>query len=250
MADSILTRGNGMTAWKDASPATDNFFTGSMTTGTNSFDPYVSGYAFIYWLKVPSWVPNGDVFKQLSQKNFKSFQGLQNQDLETEGAKMGFSVNETHYTKSLGAKPSEFTLKYQEHSGSPLTSPYDAWVSGIRDPKTNIATYPALSGLPYHSSNHTGTLLYIVTRPDANNFSGNNIEKSFLWTHVQPKRINMEHYNFEQGSHDMFDLDQPFSGVLNYGQAVDEFAAGYVASRTYAFYNENSFENIGVYTGS
>lgn len=243
-----LKRTAGINNWNQANPIDDGFFTGGINTGATSFDPYVSGYAFIFWLKVPTWISKPDVFKQYSQKNFKSFQGHSNLDLETEGVKNGFSQNETHYAKGLGAKPSEFTLKYQEHSGAPMTPTYNSWVSGIRDPKTNIATYPKQYGLPYHSSNHTATLLYVVTRPDADNASGGqNIEFASLWTHVQPKRINLEHYNYDQGAHDFFDLDQPFSGVMNIGQKVEAFAAGHLAKNIYPFFTEGGFDNIGKY---
>lgn len=225
------------------------FFTGGINTGNNSYDPYVSGYAFIFWLNVPDWIGDVERFKQYSQKNFKSFQGHSNIDLETEGVKSGFSNNETHYTKGIGAKPSEFTLKYQEHSGATLTPAYNAWVSGIRDPKTGIATYPKRYNKQYHSSNHTATLLYVVTRPDADNIAGGqNIEFASMWTHVQPKRINLEHYNYDQGSHDFFDLDQPFSGVLNIGSAVENFAVGYIKDRLYSFGSEDDFSNINKYT--
>jgi len=233
----------------DAAPSGENFFTGSVQTGVQTFDPYVSGFAFIAWLKVPAWLSNTTEFMQYSQKNFKSFQGHQNIDLETQGVQMGFTQNETHYTKGSGTKSAEFTLKYQEHSGAPMTPIYNEWVSGIRDPRTGIATYPAMAGVEYHSSNHTGTLLYVVTRPDANNFSGRNIEFCSLWTHVQPKRINLEHYNYEQGNHDFFELDQPFSGYMSIGPKVEEFAASYIADRVHAFYTEGSFDNIGIYTG-
>lgn len=244
----ILTRDATM-HHHDASPVTENFFTGSVGHGANSFDPYVSGYAFIIWVKVPSWLPHGDEFKAFSQKNFKSFQGLANIDLETEGARMGFTANETHYTKGTGTKPSEFTLKYQEHSSSPMTKEYNSWVSGIRDPKTGIATYPKEFGIEYHSNNHTGTLLYVVTRPDADNFDAKIIEHASLWTHVQPTRINLEQFNYESGSHEFFDLDQPFKAVMHVGQEVEKFAEGYAKGRIYPFYTENSFENITTFTG-
>lgn len=239
-------------SYKPKEPTTANdFFSGSVHTGKESFDPYVSGYAFIYWLALPKWVTDhslkaGGDFKALTQKNFKSFSGISNIELETEGVKGGFTGNETHYTKGIGNKSSEFTLKYQEHSGSPLTQTYNYWVTGIRDPKTGIATYPAAHDLPYHSSNHTGTLLYVVTRPDADNFGGLDrgvIEHASLWTHVQPKRINLEHYNFEAGDHSFFELEQQFTGVFHFGPVVEQFAYNYIKSHTYNFITENSFEN-------
>jgi len=245
----LLTRDSGM-AGHDASATADNFFTGSIVTGKGSHDPYVSGFAFIAWVKIPTWLPDGEEFKALSQKNFKAFSGLADIDMETAGITAGFTSNQTHYATKTGEKPSEFTLRYQAHSGSVLQKKYDAWVSGVRDPKTGIATYPKEFGLEYHSDNHTGALLYVVTRPDADNFGGNNIEHASLWTHVMPKRIALNHFNFEQGSSEVNDNEQPFAGYLNFGQAVDQFAKKYIASKVYPFISENNFSNISTYTGS
>lgn len=248
--DNLLNRTSKLHRHDVQVDATDgSLFNGSLRTGVGSFDPYVSGFAFIKWVNLPSWIDQAN-FRALTQKNFKSMQGISNVELETEGVKGGFTNNEFHYTKGIGNKSSEFTLKYQEHSGSPLTRIYDHWVSGIRDPKTGIATYPSRYNLPYHSAYHTGTLLYVVTRPDADNFGGlnsGNIEKAFLWTHVQPKRINLEHYNFEAGSHDFFELEQQFTGVLHFGEAVDTWASTYIRDKVYPFYTENSFDDLAYY---
>ncbi|WP_368880307.1 hypothetical protein [Proteus mirabilis] len=244
----ILRRDPGLSN-HEATATADNFFAGSVQTGANSYDPYISGYAFIFWLKVPSWLSNAEEFKAFSQKNFKGLQGIQNIDMDTEGIRAGFTQNETHHSKALQAKPSEFTLKFQNHAGSPMIKHYNEWVSGIRDPKTGIATYPKEFGLEYHSSNHTGELLYVVTRPDANNFEGNNIEFATLITSVQPKRILMEHFNFEAGSNEFSDGEMPLAGYLNIGEKVDKFAQQYAKDRVYNFITENSFDNINQYTG-
>lgn len=231
------------------SPTGGTIFNGSIRTGVGSFDPYVSGFAFIHWVRIPSWL-DADALRTYSQKNFKALQGISNIELETEGVKNGFTGNEFHYTKSIGNKSSEFTLKHQAHSGSPLDRIYNRWISGIRDPKTGIATYPAETGLPYHSDNHTGSLLYVVTRPDANNFSGANsgiVEKAFLFTHVQPKRINLEHYNYESGNHEFFELEQQFSGMMHFGEHVDTMANEYIRDKVYDFYTENTFEDLDYY---
>lgn len=248
--DDLLTRNEALHRHDVAGTPTDGtLFNGSIRTGQGSFDPYVSGFAFIKWINLPSWIDQSN-FRTFTEKNFKSFQGINNVELETEGVKNGFTGNEFHYTKSIGNKSSEFTLKYQEHSGSPLTRIYDHWISGIRDPKTGIATYPSKYGIPYHSANHTASLLYVVTRPDADNFGGQtngNIEKVFLWTHVQPKRINLEHYNYESGTHDFSELEQQFSGVLHFGEAVDVWGAQYIKDKVYPFYTENNFDDIAYY---
>lgn len=233
----------------DANPTDPAFYRGFLDTGVNSYDPYVSGYAFILWLKLPVWVEkNHPLFRKHTEKNFKSMSGINDIELETEGAKQGFTNNEAHYTKGIGTKPSEFTLKYQKHSGGPITPAYNAWVSGIRDPRTGIATYPKEHNLTYHSSNHTGTLLYIVTRPDADNHAHNPIEFACIWTHAQPKKISLEPYNFEQGSHEMFDLDQPFTGIFNFGPKIDEFAHKQLKN-LYAFTSEADYGEADMRAG-
>lgn len=250
MANSdILTYDSGLTG-HDTSATGDNFFTGAINTGQISHDPYVTGFAFWVWVSVPTWLSNPEEFKALSQKNFLAFQGLSNLEMETEGVRGGFTANETHYAKQTGAKPTEFTLRYQIHSGSPLDRFYNEWYSGIRDPHTGIATYPKQFGLEYHSSNHTGVGLYVVTRPDANNFDAKNIEFATLITHMQPKRINMEHFNFEQGTNDFATGEMPFSGVMHFGQQVAQYAESYISDKVYNFITENSFSNINTYTGS
>jgi hypothetical protein len=244
----FLSRGQQIHNRLDTNPTDANFFNGSVPMENTAHDPYVSGYAFIKWLKVPTWIPNPEQFKAYSEKNFKAFSGLSNISMGTAGVKAGFTETEVAYATSI-SKQGEFSLKYQQHSGGPLKTIYDAWVSGIRDPKTGIATYPLTSGLPYHSSNHTGVLLYVVTRPDANNFGGKNIEFAALYTKVMPTIIHLDHYNFESGSHDVTESDQEFKAYMHIGAKVEDFAANYMQSTgTYTFYNENEFNNIDKFT--
>lgn len=249
MADQ-LTKSGAITKPQGGSAVAENFFNGYTNAGNNSHDPYISGYAFIKWISVPTWLPNPAEFKALSEKNFKSFNGINDIQMGTEGIRAGFTGNELHFAKDI-SKSGEFTVKYQEQSGSPLSTIYNTWVSGIRDPKTGIATYPKLSGQEYHSANHTGVLLYVVTRPDADNFNGGkNIEFAALITKVMPTKIALNHFNYESGSHDFAEPEQEFKGYMNIGEAVENFAAQYMsASRIYTFDSENKFSNIKSFTG-
>lgn len=214
MSDSPLKRNDSLTSHA-ASPSDSNFFNGALMHGQNSFDPFVSGYAFIKWLRIPTWID--DEFKALAEKNFKAFSGLNDIEIETGGITSGFTGNELHYAKGSGTKSTEFTLKYQEQSGSPLTKHYNKWVSGIRDPRTGIATYPKQYGLDYHSHNHTASLLYVVTRPDADNTGMKIIEHASITTHMMPKKIILNHFNFESGSHENFEHEMSFSGYHHFG---------------------------------
>jgi hypothetical protein len=175
--------------------------------------------------------------------------------METKGVTAGFTQNELSFASGGVQKSEGFTLRYQEKSGAPETKVYNGWVSGIRDPKTGIATYPKKSGLAYHSDNHTGILLYVVTRPDADNFGKGpdqtNIEFAALWTNVMPTKILLNHYNFEAGSHDTAESEQEFKGYLNIGAAVERFAAANMsADKIYKFYNENDFLNMSEFAST
>lgn len=246
MAD-FLERSDKIYNGTGVSAATTDFFNGHVPMNNTSHDPYISGYAFIVWLDVPIWIPNRDDFKLLSQKNFKAFSGISDITMGTAAITAGFTANESHYAKDI-TKNSDFTLKYTAHSGSPLDKSYNSWVSGIRDPKTGIATYCKEAGLDYHSSNHTGVLLYVVTRPDADNFDKKNIEFAALYTKVMPTKIALAHFNFEAGNHDPSELEQEFKAYMHIGPKVEEFAAGYLAGKVYNFSTENNFTNIANFT--
>jgi hypothetical protein len=238
-------------------PSRESFFNGYVAHGSNAKDPYVSGYAFVKWIKVPRWLgaDEGREFKQLTERNFKGFSGLSDLQMDTGAVTAGFTANELSFAKGTVQKPEGFTLKYQVKSGADIDKYYNEWVSGIRDPKTGIATYPRKTGMPYHSDNHTGILLYVVTRPDADNFEkkadGSNIEFAALYTHVMPTKMMLDHYNYEAGSHEFSEKEQEFKGYMNFGQAVEAFAAAQMAaSKVYKFYNENDFLNLSEYATS
>lgn len=228
------------------------FFNGHVAHGSDSYDPYVSGYAFLKWITLPQWIDNK--FAQLTERNFKGLSGLNDMQMDTGTITAGFTKNELAHAQGTVQKAEGFTLKYQNQSGAPIDRMYNHWVSGIRDPKTGIATYPKLSGLPYHSRNHTATLLYVVTRPDADNFGAgsgekSNIEFAALWTNVMPTKIILNPYNFEQGDHSFNDNEQEFKGYLNIGQAVEEFAAAQMsAANNYTIDTENNFMDMAKFT--
>lgn len=256
MANEFLIREPGLTDHTTTSGAT-SFFNGSVSHGKNMKDPYVSGYAFIKWIKTPTWIASdqGVEFRQLTERNFKAFSGLSDMTMDTGAITAGFTNNELSFAKGTVQKTEGFTLKYQVKSAADIDKTYNRWVSGIRDPKTGIATYPKQSGLAYHSDNHTGILLYVVTRPDADNFGAgpdkSNIEFAALYTHVMPTKIFLDHFNYSNGDHEFFEKEQEFKGVMNIGQAVEKFAVAQMSTgKVYQFYNENDMLNLSEYAQS
>lgn len=229
----------------------NSFFTGALNLQKLEFDPIVTGWAFIIWTKIPFWVQQEfPGFKAMTQKNFKELGGISNIELQTAAHTYGFNNNEYHVHTGLSKGNTEFTLKHQEFSGSPLKNGYQFWVTGINDPEVGIATYPAVYGVDYAAKNHTGALMYIMTRPDANNVKMRNIEFACYYTNVFPTIDPIGSYNYTQGSHDLIEVNQTFKGTFHFGPKTDSYAVE-LLKQTYTFVTDDMFDptNGGNYTG-
>ena len=118
--------------------ANSTFFTGVDDLINLNFDPIVTGYAYIYWVQLPSWFdrdPDLKYFKQMTQKNFRSFQGLTEITLNTAQHQTGFGGAEFDVATGITKGNEEFTLAHKEYSGGIIRKMYQKWVSYIRDPK-------------------------------------------------------------------------------------------------------------------
>ena len=219
-----------------------NFFKGTQNLQTLEFDPLITGYAFIIWTFIPSWVETEfPDFKSATQKNFKSFGGLSDMELQTAAHNYGFASNEYNVATNIQKQNTDFTIKHSEYSGSPIKNMYQLWVSGIRDPETGIATYPKKYNMDYAAKNHTAELLYVVTRPDANNVENKNIEFAAYYTNVFPTKIPISHLNYDIGTHDAPEIEMSFKGTMHLSSQVDAFAINALKS-TYAFRSMDQFD--------
>ena len=239
-----LFSSNSVTYFDPTHAKDSSFFTGSMNTKSLNFDPYVGGYAFIIWTKVPFWVKDAyPDFEMMTQKNFKSFDGISDIELESEDYTHTFNGNGYPTATNITKGNTDFTLRHQEFSGNPIRKMYQFWVSGIRDPRTGIATYPKIYGCDYGAKNHTGELLYIVTRPDANNVENgfNNIEFAAYYTDVFPTKIPLSHLNYSQGDHSLAEIDINFKGTMNISPKVEAYAQEKLKD-AYRFVFETEFD--------
>ena len=203
-------------------------FTGVDDLVNMNLDPYVTGYAFIYWVQLPEWFnkdPDLASYRFLSQKNFRSFSGLNPVDLGTGQHQTGFAGHEFDVVTGVSRGGNEFTIGHKEYMGSPMRKMYQKWITMIRDPRTGIALYPKLYGVDYSAKNHTGQLLYITTRPDVTNTASHIVEHAVFYSNVFPTNIPFDSlYNFELGSQESPTIDITFKGFPEFGPDVDEFA--------------------------
>ena len=228
----------------DLASRQSNFYNGALNMKNLEYhDPYVSGWAMFFWTKLPRWmVDTFPGFAAFTQKNFKSFQGLSDMELQTIAVTYGFNGNEYNVASGFSKQNTDFTIKHQEYSGQPVSRMYNFWVSGIRDPNTGVALYPELFNIEYSAANHTGELLYVVTRPDITNCENHRvIEFAAYYTNVLPTKMPLGHYNFDLNSHDQAEPEQAFKGTVNIGPRVDNYAAE-VLKTAYRFRSEGVFD--------
>lgn len=222
-----------------------SYFTGTLNFEKLPFDPLITGYAFIFWIKLPLWVTNTfSGFKSMTEKNFKSLDGISDIEIQTQAYNYSFANNEYNVAAGIQKGNTEFTLKHQEYSGSPIKNGYQYWVSGMYDPETGISPYARAHKMDYAAKNHTGSLLYTMTRPDANNVMDDNIknvEFSAFWTNCFPTKIPLSHLNYSQDNHDLVEIEQTFKGTIHLGPKVDTYAT-LKLKEAYAFMTEPMFD--------
>jgi hypothetical protein len=234
----------------DTSLATQqSFFNGALNLKNLPFDPLITGYAFIVWTKLPRWMTQEfPGFKAFTEKNFKAFSGLEDMEIEMQAYQYGFANNTYNVAGGINKNNTEFTMRHQEFSGNPVKNMYQYWVNSVRDPETGIATYPKVYNMDYAAKNHTGELMYIMTRPDVNNVEKRNIEFAAYYTNVMPRRIPLSHLEYTQGTHDAVEIEMPFSGNIHLSSKVDSYAQR-LLSTSYSFVTEGMFDpengNIG-----
>lgn len=227
----------------DAIANKSSFFNGSYNTLELDFDPLVNGYSFFKWMALPKWINDTfPDFRNMTEKNFLSGFSLSDIELENTSITHGFAANEYNIATNIKKGNTDFSITHREFSGSPIRTMYSFWVSGIRDPETGIATYPRLFKTDYAAKNHTGEIIYIVTRPDANNIEREVIEYACYYTAVFPKKIQLSQFAFTHGEHSATEYEQTFNAVFHQSHKVDELAKEVLKEKVYGFMEMNEFD--------
>lgn len=210
----------------------DLFLGGGLETDKQLLDPFVTGYALYKWIQFPKWVAENTQFSTVDnattflEKNFRELSGLSSFELQTGSTQNGFTNREHLYITSATIGQG-FSLKFKEFAGSPTGQIFTTWTTGIRDPRTGVATYPRIANIPYAAANHTGKLLYMVLKPSAGTsttIDPDVVQFACYITNVVPLKAPMDHFNFTAGSNDFVDIDIPCTGDIHLGGNVMEAA--------------------------
>jgi hypothetical protein len=188
-------------------------------TSSGVADPYVSGYHFIYFKKLPDqlaknvgWVDSGTT--PSTQSKFKDIGDIQNTLSATcqSVTPPGGTLNKAEFTGLGGSKwsvPTNFdygntlTVKFLEFSSTPIMKIFHGWIKMIRDYRTGVSN---LVGNDYTKSQYTGTMLYWTTKPD-----GKTVEYSACYTGCFPTKDPQDLYSGDIGAYDKVEVDMEFS---------------------------------------
>lgn len=193
------------------------------------FNPYETGYACFIICQMPKFMEllakyDADYNKlvknwaHIIEYEFKSFDGLQ--DINADTIALGDDLNSINVINKVNMQSaSEFTLVYDEKSGSPLTKFATLYLTGIKDPRTQVKTYHGLihSGkMEPGFENEVFTFLFITT-----DNTMREVEYAVLLIGCQLNSADTDMYNYTKGDINKRDVNVKFSGYPVTGNKID-----------------------------
>ena len=184
------------------------------------FNPYETGYAAFIICQMPKFMEllakyDATYNKLVSnwahiiEYEFKSFDGLE--DMSAETLQLGDDLNNINVISKINMQSaSEFSLTYDEKSGSTLTKFAKLYLTGIKDPRTQVKTYHGL----VHSNkmepgfeNEVFTFLFITT-----DNTMREVENAVLLIGCQLNSADLNIYNYTKGDIGKREVTVKFSG--------------------------------------
>ena len=196
------------------------------------FNPYETGYAAFIICQMPKFIDvlakyNSDYNKLIKnwahivEYEFKSFDGLE--DLSADTIQLGDDLNNINVINKVNMQSaSEFSLTYDEKSGSPLTKFARLYLTGIKDPRTQVKTYHGLihnNILEPGFENEVFTFLFIA----ADN-TMRKVEYATLIIGAQLNSADTSMYNYSKGDISKKEVTVKFSGYPIIGTKIDAAA--------------------------
>ena len=196
------------------------------------FNPYETGYAAFIICQMPVFMEklalhDANYNKLVSnwahiiEYEFKSFDGLEGLTADT--IQLGDDLNNINVISKVNMQSaSEFSLSYDEKSGSPLTKFARLYLTGIKDPRTQVKTYHGLihSGqLEPGFENEVFTFLFITT-----DNTMRYIENAVLLIGCQLNYADLDMYNYTKGDINKKEVTVKFSGYPVQSTAINKAA--------------------------
>ena len=139
------------------------------------FNLYESGYSFFVVMTIPEFLKRLrqyeeyrkiiDNYAHILEFENRGISGIDN--ITTENGQLTNGINQINIINKVN-KPSDssFTANYQEKLGSTITKAHELYITGIKDPRTQVKTYHGVlggsDGLAPGYQNEVFRFMYIV----------------------------------------------------------------------------------------
>jgi len=197
-------------------PSFDRHFGG--TTSTIVADPYISGYHFIHWAKLPDelgdYVEGGDGATASAELTDQESIGTFLAGACLSVTPPGGTLNKTEFTGMGGIKwavptnidyTNAVSVKFLEFSALPVLAIISGWIRLIRDSKTGVSNLN-VDDNAYTKSAYAGSMLYWTTKPD-----GHTVEYSAAYTGMFPAKDPQEMYSGDLTAVDKLEVEIEFN---------------------------------------
>lgn len=196
------------------------------------YNLYETGYSYLVIVSTPKFMDKlaeknakykalWDNYLHILEYEFRGIDGLENITSDTSSIENGISTLEM-ITKVTKQSASTFSMRYYEKSGSVLTRVHELYLTGIKDPRTQIKHYHGLieSGdMEAGFENEVFSFLYFNT-----DNTGREIEKAYYIVAAQPTTAETSMYESEKGTIEFKELSVEFRGYPITGSLVDQRA--------------------------
>ena len=210
------------------------------------FNLYESGYSFLVVMSIPRFLDNArtisddyrtiiDNYAHILEYENRGLSGIDN--ITSDPGQLNNGINSINIINKVN-KPSDsnFTASYQEKLGGTIAKAHELFLTGIKDPRTQVKTYLGL--INGHSNfasmepgyeNEVFRFMYIVCDNTLTK-----IERAFLIASAQIISAPLEIYNSEKGTYEFKEISVEFSGFPITSRQVTAYAE---LMRTWIFNN-------------
>lgn len=184
------------------------------------YNLFESGYSFLVVMGIPQFMKlmadKNDQYKTIIKTythilefEFRGLSGLENMTADTGQLTNGIdSINIINRVKKQS--DGSFSATYQEKLGSTITKAHELFLSGVKDPRTQVKTYHGLiedGTLQAGYENEIFKFMYIVTDNTLLN-----LEKAVYLASCQPTSVPFDIYVSEKGTYEFKDISVEFNG--------------------------------------
>lgn len=202
------------------------------------FNLYETGYSFLVVMSIPEFLrqlalgsaPSNTQYATII-KNYAHILEFENRNLSgienitSDPGELTNGINQLNIINKVN-KPSNstFSANYQEKLGSTITKAHELYLTGIKDPRTQVKTYHGLINETSGSmqpgyQNEVFTFLYLACDNTLQK-----LERAIYIASAQITSVPLDIYNYDKGTYEFKEISVEFNGfpimsreVSNYG---------------------------------